>query len=106
MMTFLETLKSNRGGLIKLKSQLWWYDGRGWDNRPGRVCLIIDATVPDGCVSDASVPGALSEFIRCGGAVVVAALLLIDGSPKWIWIKKEDIEILTDNQNNRLAEKE
>jgi hypothetical protein len=37
---------------------------------------------------------------------MIAALLLVDGSPKWVWIDKEDIEILTDNQNNRLTEKE
>jgi hypothetical protein len=92
-MTFLETLKSNRGGLIRLKSQLWWYNGRGWDNNPGRVCLIIDATAPDACVSDASVPGALSEFNL--GMIVVSVLLLIDGSHKWVWINEQNCELLT-----------
>ena len=30
-MTFLEALQSHRGGLVRIKTQLYWYGGRGWD---------------------------------------------------------------------------
>ena len=43
-MTLLEQLQAHKGGLIQLKTQLYWYDGRGWDGDPARVCLLLDAT--------------------------------------------------------------
>ena len=43
-MTFLETLQSRKGGLLRLKSELYWHDGRGYDGSPGRICLILDAS--------------------------------------------------------------
>ena len=96
-MTFVETLQANRGELLRLKTQLWWYNGVGWDNLPGRVCLILDATAPDACVSDASVPAALDALLRCDplGMIGASVLLLIDGSPKWVWIDKQSAEIIT-----------
>ena len=42
-MTLLEGLQSHRGGLLRIKSELYWYGGRGFDGAPGRVCLILDA---------------------------------------------------------------
>ena len=41
-MTLLEGLQSHRGGLLRIKSELYWYGGRGFDGSPGRVCLILD----------------------------------------------------------------
>jgi hypothetical protein len=94
-MTFLETLKNSIGGLLRLKSQLWWYNGVGWDNRPGRVCLILDATDPDACVSDASVQSDNGAWDEGFGRIVVSVLLFIDGSPKWVWVDEKNCELLT-----------
>ena len=42
-MNFLDNLQAHKGCLIHLKTQLYWYKGRGWDNNPGRICLLLDA---------------------------------------------------------------
>ena len=46
-MNLLETLQAHKGGLICLKTELYWYDRRSWDGTPGRICLILDATASD-----------------------------------------------------------
>jgi len=79
-MTFLEQLQAHKGGLIQLKSQLYWYGGRGYDGNPGRVCLILDA--------------AASAATNTVTATVAVAYLLLDGSPQWVWVAKEDMELL------------
>lgn len=86
-MTFLEQLQAHKGGLIQLKSQLYWYGGRGYDGNPGRVCLILDSA------SAATVAGAKPTARACSIAGAVAYLLL-DGSPQWVWVAKEDMELL------------
>jgi len=86
--TFREELRGHRGSLIRLKTQLYWYNGRGYDGRPDRVSLLLDVAdefggvaQPDGC--------------SCGGGSdKVSALLLIDGSPHWIWLVAADVELL------------
>ena len=88
-MTFLEQLQSRRGGLIRLKTELYWYGGRGYDGNPGRVCLILD-TAAD---VDAKVlwKAPSTAAARTPGP---AALLLIDGSPHWVWVAESDVELL------------
>jgi len=83
-MTFLEQLQSHKGGLICLKTELFWYEGRGWDGTPGRICLILDA---------ATIGVATTAARRSA-----AAHLLIDGQPAWIWVVGQDIELLVNNQ--------
>ncbi len=83
-MNFLEKLQSHKGGLIHLTAQLCWYDGQGWDNNPGRICLLLDATA----VLQASIAAYAS------GATTEVALLLIDGSPQWVWVAEQDVELL------------
>ena len=87
-MTFLEQLQSHKGGLLRLKTQLYWYDGRGYDESPDRICLILDAA--DG---DAKVPW---KAPSTAGAYPPgpAAHLLIDGTPHWIWVAESDVELL------------
>ena len=82
-MTFLEQLQSHKGGLLRLKTELYWYGGRGWDKNPGRICLILDAA--------ASVVVAVAHGL---GPAVAAALLLIDGSPHWVWVAEQDVALL------------
>ena len=74
-MTLLDKLQAHKGGLIHIKSQLYWYGCGGWDNNPGRICLILDTTT----------------------TAVAAAFLLIDGQPHWVWVAEEDIELLVND---------
>lgn len=84
-MTFLKKLKAHKGGLVRLKTDLCWFMGRGWDNNVGRVCLILDAAA-NILPADAGT--------RTATARSAAARLLIDGSPQWIWIAEADVELL------------
>ena len=86
-MTFLEQLQSRRGGLIRLKTELYWYGGRGYDGNPGRVCLILDATGPATRTAAVSTVAAVRS-------TTAEALLLIDGSPHWVLAAAEDVELL------------
>ena len=104
-MTLLERLQSHRGGLLHIKSELYWYGGRGPDRSPGRVCLLLDAGVgpdaPAGARGAAKIARATAEGVQARTAVAhgsaaddAVALLLIDGFPQWIWVEREDVEIL------------
>jgi hypothetical protein len=95
-MTFLEELTAHKGGLILLRSDLFWYSGRGWDSTPGRVCLLMDSATAD------AVPGAVCHAtarlarLRARRALTDAAtLLLIDGRPHWVWVAQADVELLS-----------
>ena len=92
-MTFLETLRAHRGGLLRIKSELFWYGGRGWDGARGRVCLLLDTTTA-GFAAHAPAAAALEALARTGLGVDAAALVLIDGAPHWVWVCQEDVEIL------------
>jgi uncharacterized protein YcfL len=91
-MTFLETLQAHKGGLLRLKTRLYWYDGRGYDNNPGRICLILDAAATT--VAAAATTGTAAA-VR---STTAAAYLLLDGSPQWVWLAEEDIELLVNDQ--------
>jgi len=99
-MTFLEALQSHKGGLIRLKAELYWYDGRGWDKNPGHVCLLLDAT--DARTATAAVIAARTATTAARTTTAArrtaAALLLIDGSPQRVWVDEADIEILVNDQ--------
>ena len=88
-MTFLETLQTHKGSLIKLKTELYWYGGRGYDGNPGRICLLLD-------VSAAGVGDGRSAARTSTNAHTDAAYLLIDGLPYWVWVAEADVEVLND----------
>jgi len=88
-MTLLEQLQTHKGGLLRLKNQLYWYNGRGYDNNPGRICLILDAAIVASAKNAAAT--SVAKWTRPPG---VSALLLVDGSPHWVWVAEEDIERL------------
>ena len=91
-MTFLEQLQSHRGGLIRIKSELYWYTGRGWDESPGRICLVLDiGGAPPGFRVPVRVAAATSTIPDLRGGV---ALLLIDGCTHWVRVVHEDVELL------------
>jgi len=96
-MTFLQQLQAHKGGLIKLKTELYWYEGSKWDNNPGRICLILDAAT---AAAVAPAPAAGSRTAATRGtagsrtAGAAAAYLLIDGGPQWVWVAEKDVELL------------
>jgi hypothetical protein len=90
-MTFLEELTAHKGGLILLRSDPFWYSGRGWDGIRGRVCLLMDAR---DAAFPASAATAAAAPAREGGGAIAAAFLLVDGTPHWVWVAQEDVELL------------
>ena len=99
-MTFLDNLQSHKGGLLRLKNQLYWYGRGGWDNNPGRICLLLDpaAVVTRGATckaGDAALPAA--HVATAAACAAVSAFLLIDGQPHWVWVVEEDVELLVND---------
>jgi len=88
-MVILEQLRIHVGGLVRLKDELFWYSGRGWDGITGRVCLLLDA-VAEHHVTRAATTAAAGD---CGARI--GALLLVDGQPHWVWIAQADVELLS-----------
>jgi hypothetical protein len=94
-MTFLEDLTAHKGGLILLKTELYWYGGRGWDRNPGRICLLMDSVLtPTGGAAPVAAARGDGRAGRGGGSFGGAACLLIDGCPHWVWIAPADVELL------------
>jgi hypothetical protein len=103
-MTLLDKLQAHRGGLLQLKTQLYWYGRVGWDNNPGRVCLLLDATCPatsrppvTATTPARRVTAAYTAGENARAGTPTAAFLLIDGQPHWVWIAEEDVELLVND---------
>jgi hypothetical protein len=90
-MTFLEALQAHKGGLVLLKSELWWYGGRDWDGITGRVCLLMDSAARYRVVAVGATAYTKHANAAAAGA---AALLLLDGCPCWVWVAQSDVELL------------
>ena len=92
MTPFQKRLQAHKGGLLYLKVELYWYNRGERDGVKGRHCVLLDApaeTTP--AIEDAVTP----TVELCGDLKRTAvALLLIDGSPSWVWMTKEDVEFL------------
>jgi hypothetical protein len=96
-MTTFEQLQSRRGGLLHLKTELFWYDGRGHDKDPGRVCLLLDVITADAARATDVEPIARTTGARLAAReAITVALLLIDGQPQWVWLAEQDIEVLNE----------
>jgi len=88
-MTLLEALQAHKGGLVRIKTDLFWYGGRGWDGARGRICLLMDA--------DDDAPDRRFAAARTTASTFIAAtvaLLLVDGQPHWVWVGADDLELL------------
>jgi hypothetical protein len=93
-MTLLEELVAHKGGLVRIKTQLCWYGGRGWDGVHDRVCLLLNAAVATTAATGTA--AAFTEKARIYGLPAApAALLLVDGAPHWIWVAQADVELLS-----------
>jgi hypothetical protein len=96
-MTLLEQLQSHRGGLLHLKTELFWYDGRGHDKDPGRICLLLDViTTTAARVADVEPITRTTGALLAAYEAIAVALLLIDGQPQWVWIAEQDVEVLNE----------
>ena len=95
-MNFLQQLQTHRGSLICLKTELFWYDGRGWDKNPGRICLLLDAGPATPATTTAA--AAQTAITPAMTPTSAGAFLLIDGSSQWIWVAEQDIELLVNDQ--------
>ena len=94
-MTPFEQLQSRRGSLLRLRTELFWYDGRGHDKNPGRICLLLDATSAGSVeLLDASAAFAASANL----AATFAVHILVEGRPQWIWISEQDIEVIDESR--------
>ena len=94
-MTFLEELTAHKGRLILLKTELFWYGGRGYDGIPERVCLLMDsARTPTAGELWFTGGGGPARTPRAGYTGAPAACLLIDGRPHWVWVSSDDLELL------------
>ena len=94
-MTVLKQFQAHKGSLLRIKTELYWYDRGRHDGNPGRVCLILDVSRQfDNRDIDAS--GAANEKAESEGKKVnsVDALLLVDGVPRWIWLSEAEVELL------------
>jgi len=87
-MTFLQRLQAHKGGLIRLKTGLYWYDGVR-NEIVDRICLLLDATTVAAAATTVAAPA-----FPANDRWRAAALLLIDGSPQWIWIIEADVEVI------------
>ena len=87
-MTLLRTFRAHTGGLIRLKEELYWRGGAGWDGTPDRICLVLDAARAHVHHAAATARGALASD------TTTAILLLIEGAPHWVWVARADVEIL------------
>ena len=89
-MVILEQLRIHVGGLVRIKSDLFWYDSRGWDGTRGRICLLMDAGPSD----TAAFIAAAARTTAPALATATLALLLVDGQPHWVWVGSDDLELL------------
>ena len=97
-MTPFEQLQSRRGGLLHLKTELFWYDGRGHDNNSGRICLLLDVITTD-AVRALGADAARTTAVRGAGREATAvAFLLIEGKPQWIWVTEQDMEVIDESR--------
>ena len=96
LVTFIKTLQSYRGGLARIKTQIFWYNGVGWEETPGRVCLILDVLergARPGCWWRPRAAGCSASSWNVAESEELV-LLLIDELPKWVWLSEDDIEFI------------
>lgn len=95
-MTFIKQLHSHIGGLIRLKSQIYWYNSASCDGVEERVCLLLDITeeysAPSGNLPDAEIYD--SRYPNLDYDPSIIALLLVDASPTWVWVYEDAVEFI------------
>jgi len=98
-MTFLDELQAHIGGLIRIKTELFWYNPpHGPDASPGRICLLLDVRkeISLDFISATPAGPASANPTR---KPVAAILIFVDGMSKWIWAWDEVLEIIDSQEN-------
>ena len=91
-MTFFDKLKAHVGGLVLIKTQLYWYKIGKW-NDAERVHILLDALDPYADPYDE--PEAMAGSTPARGLDLrVAVLLFIDDAPKWVWVYSGAVELI------------
>ena len=78
----IERFKAHKGGLIQLKTALYWYGGYR-QTSPGEVCLLLDAGGMERTVAT-----------QAPAAYPTSILILIEEKPQWILVVEADIEMI------------
>ena len=89
-MTFFGNLKAHEGGLIRIKTELYWRGPGIWDGVPERLCVLLGVGTS---ISYSACPGSASDATdRRGNDCYLH--LLIDGRPAWIGLNKQSFEVI------------
>jgi len=91
-MTFVESLRSHRGSLIRLKTELFWYNNAEWDGTLFRTCLLLDVPTHQGDAARTST--ARGRLLSAATGTTAGACLLIEEVPQLIWLVEEDVEFI------------
>jgi hypothetical protein len=94
MTPFHKKLQSHKGGLLYLKCQLYWHDRDDHDGVEGRHCILLDAPAKTTPAIEDAVTRTVELYNANELKKTVVALLLIDGTPSWVWIAEQDVELL------------
>jgi len=81
----IERFKAHKGGLIQLKTALYWY-GSYRQTSPGEVCLLLDAGGMERTVATAA--------YAAPAAYPTSILILIEEKPQWILVVEADVEMI------------
>ena len=88
--SFEDLIAAHAGRLIRITSRLWWLDGRGSDDREGRIALVI---APDGGEEMHAITDTQARDGRAG--IAIAALLLEGQSqPLIVALEANSVEFL------------
>jgi hypothetical protein len=104
-MTFFESLQAHKGRLIRLKTQLYWYNSGLWDEGQ-ELCLVLDTAPAMSTVGraaaartyNAGIHGVLNGPGADHRTQLVAksrsVYLLINGSAQWVLVAEKDVELV------------
>ena len=82
----VEELRACIGCLIRIKTELFWYDSRHWDGVSGRFCILLGV----GSLLDDKADARGRHL----GYDEVSLQLLLDGRPRWIILGEKSFEVV------------
>lgn len=80
------------GSLIRILSELFWYDRRRYQEKPDQLYFVVESVLG----SDSQL-GCEAETLRVGSSSwseVLSINLVIDGSPTWVEVDKNDFDLI------------
>lgn len=81
------------GSLIKILSELFWYDRRSFHEKPEQIYFVVESLLGTNELQ----PGCEAETLNVGVSSLSKGLkmnLVIDGSPTWVEVDKNDYSLL------------